>query len=97
MTRHSLYLLYAALWAVTICLFYLLKYLGGGSLAALAAFGPPVFLLYGFTLFLMDHREGSVGMSSVKAFLRRRRTSLILFFFGMIVLILLINRLTPAG
>ena len=90
MKRRYLYMLYAALWVLTLWLFYGLRPQGSGPLWTLFLYGPPVFVLYLFSLFLLNIREGVVDRSMVARFLRRRRLPIGLFFLGLVVLILLI-------
>ncbi len=92
MNRRYLYIIYAALWAFTIWLFYYMKPHGGGFPGTLSLYGPPVFALYLFSLFLMDHREDRVNLAMVKPFLQHRKVPIGLFLFGLIVLVLLIFR-----
>jgi len=90
MKRHHLYILYAALWALTLWLFYGVQPQGLGRLTTLLLYGPPVFLLYFISLLLMDVPGDIIDPSRVKSFFLRRRLTLGFFAFGMVILILLI-------
>jgi hypothetical protein len=92
MSRRYAYMLYAALWTFTIWMFYYLKPYGGGAFVTFGLYGFPVFLLYLFSLFLMDCREDVIDKPLVMKFFRRRRFSIFLFFLGLAILILLMSR-----
>jgi hypothetical protein len=95
MNRRSLYMLYVALWAAMIWLFYFLKPSGGAPFATLAFYGLPVMVLYLFSLFLIDVRAEVIDGSMIRPFLNRRKIPLLLFLFGLIVLVHLLSRAGP--
>lgn len=92
MKRLHLYMLYAAVWALTIWLFYVAQPQGLGPLMTLFLYGPPVLILYLLTLLFMDVREEIIGSSLFRTFFRHRRPAIGFFAFGMVVLILLLFR-----
>jgi hypothetical protein len=91
MNRRQLYLIYTVLWAITLWLFYGIKPSGGNPLWILVLYGPPVFILYLFSAFLLDVREGAINGPVIRAFFKRRQAAIGLFLLALVILILLIS------
>jgi hypothetical protein len=91
MKRRHLYFLYAAIWGLTIWVFFYQKPHGLGAMATLAIYGIPAFVLYLFSLFLVDVRASVLDASMVKHFLERRKVAVGFFFFALVILILLMS------
>lgn len=90
MKRRHLYFLYTTLWALAIWLFYVVQPQGLGPLTILLLYGPPVFILYLVSLFLLDVPGDVIAPALVKTFLQRRWLAIGFFAFGMVILILLL-------
>jgi hypothetical protein len=91
MNRRQLYLPYAVLWVLTLCLFYVIKPSGGNPLWILVLYGPPVFVLYLYSVLLLDIRDEVIDVPLLRQFLKRRQTAIGLFLLAMAILILLIS------
>ena len=89
MNRRQLYLIYAILWAITLWLFYGIRP-SGAPLWIPVLYGPPVFILYLFSVLLLDIREEVIDGPLIRQFLKRRQMAIGLFLLAMAILILLI-------
>lgn len=90
MKRKALLAAYAALWVYVLALILVFKPPVRGMTVTFLLYGPPVFILYLVSVFLLDCRRDEITAADMTAFVRRRRVSILLFLFSLVVLVVLV-------